>query len=78
MNDLPLTVAKCRVDDIRLEVCQGKIPDVCRLLLWFDPITEFELPDAKASDDDFNNFLGLYRHSSLWFTDVLLEGSQCS
>ncbi len=77
MNDLLPTAARYRINGIALEVCHGEIPDVCRLL-WFDKITEFELPDAKVSDEDFENWLALYRHAKPWFTGVLLEETKCN
>lgn len=72
-----LALAKCRVNGITLEVCQGEIPDVFRLLR-FDPITELELPDTKASDVEFKAWIGLYRHSSILFGQALLGESQCN
>ncbi|RLC88995.1 MAG: hypothetical protein DRJ03_00095 [Chloroflexi bacterium] len=77
MDDLLPTVARCRVNGITLEVYHGEIPDVCRLLR-FDPITEFELPDAKASDEDFEDWLALYRHAKPWFAGMLLEEAKCN
>ena len=77
MNNLLPTVARYRINEIILEVCHGEIPDVCRPL-WFDPITELELPDAKASDEDFENWLALYRHAKPWFAGVLLEEAKCN
>lgn len=73
----PLSVAKCRINGITLEVCYGEIPDIFRLL-WFVPITEFELPDTKGSDEDFSNWLGLYRHARPLDEQSLLEKAQCN
>ena len=76
MNDLLPTVVRCRINDITVEVCHDEIPDI-RRLLRFDPVTEFELPDAKASDEQFQDWLDLYRHSSKWFGMHLLEEAKC-
>jgi len=76
MDDLLPTVIKYRLDDTIVEVCHGKIPDVCRLL-YFDPVTEFELPDAIGSQDSFELFLDLYREAKEeWFEGDLLWLSQ--
>lgn len=73
----PLVVARCRIKGITLEVCHGDIPDVFRLL-WFGQTTELKLPDTKTKDDDFNNWLKLYRNSKHSETQSLLDISQCS
>lgn len=77
MNDLLPTVVRYRINEITLEVCHGKIPDIFQAL-WFDPVTDLDLPDAKASDEEFQDWLGLYRHANSWFKSQLLEESQCN
>lgn len=66
------TVVKCRSNDFILEVCHGEIPDICRLL-WFGPITKFELPDTKVSYKEFNDWLKLYRRCYTQAARLLLE-----
>lgn len=75
-NDLPTVVRFCR-DDTTIEVCHGEIPDVCRLLR-FDPITEFELPDTKGSDEEFDIWLCLYRHATPVLEKDLLGIAKCN
>lgn len=60
-----------------VEYYYGMIPDIFRRL-WFDPITELRLPDAKATDKSFENWLYLYRGSGGWFERALLRESQCN
>lgn len=77
LNQLPVII-RSRVNGVTIKVCHGKIPDMFRLLR-FDPVQEFELPDTKESDEDFNDWLGLYRISTTtWFEHFLLEESQCN
>ncbi len=47
---------------IPIDVCHGPIPDIFRTSM-FGPTTEFELPDAKESDDEFEGWLSDYRSS---------------
>lgn len=77
MNDLLPTIAKCYMNGITLEICQGEIPDIFRRLR-FNTITEFELPDTKDTDKEFNDWLNLYRGSGGWFERELLRESQCN
>ena len=77
MKSVMPTVVRCRSNDFVLEICHGEIPDVCRLL-WFDPVTEFELPDAKESDEAFQNWICRYRNASEWVTDHMLRMVQCN
>lgn len=72
--DRPLTVIGCNVDGVRLEYCNGPIPD--RFGLIHQKISELELPDTKVSDEEFEDFLSLYRHASPWFAYQLLEESK--
>jgi hypothetical protein len=76
MNHLLPTTIRYRVNGITREVCQGEIPDIFRQL-QFDPVTELELPDTKATDDEFTAWLSIYRHSSPFMMHILLEEAQC-
>jgi len=76
MDDLIPTVVRCRLGDTTVEVRHCEISDVFRQL-WFGPVSELELPDAKASDEQFQDWLDLYRHSSKWFGVHLLEEAKC-
>ncbi len=68
MNNQFPTITKCiNMDGMKIEVCHGEIPDVCRLLR-FGPVTEFELPDAKATDEEFQDWLLLYRKDAMEIT----------
>lgn len=73
---LPKTI-KCLIDKTTIEVCHGEIPDVCRLL-HFDLITEFELPDTKGSDEEFDVWLCLYRHATPILEKDLLGIAKCN
>ncbi|MEE9574066.1 MAG: hypothetical protein V3W20_13510 [Candidatus Neomarinimicrobiota bacterium] len=77
MNNKPLFVGRYREKDITIEICSGTIPDVFRKL-HFSPITNFELPDTKVNNEEFNCWLTLYRNSNAWFEQRLLEESQCN
>ena len=89
MIDMLPAVVKYNVDGIAVEVCHGEIPDSFRLQN-FGPITELELPDAKVSDEEFNDWLSRYRDAINWydfsssanpttvFDHHLLEESQCN
>ena len=74
-SQLPI-VAKCHVNGITLEICQGNIPDIFRQL-HFDPITEFELPDDK-SEREFRTWITLYRRAQEWSARNLLSRSLCN
>ena len=74
-SQLPRTV-RCNIDRITVEICHGEIPDVCRLLN-FDPITEFELPDAKATDKEFTGWLSLYSHETYFREESLMKETLC-
>ena len=65
MDNLPV-IAKCHVNGIIMEICYGEIPGIFQAL-WFDPITPLELPDAKATDEEFYDWLTLYRDSINWY-----------
>lgn len=71
------TIVRCRSNNFVLEVCHGEIPDVCRLL-WFDPITKLELPDTKVSNEEFNDWLRLYRRCDPQSEQLLLKEAQCN
>lgn len=75
-NPLP-TIVRSHINSITLEICHGEIPDVCRLLR-FDPITEPKLPDTKITDEEFQDWLSLYRRANLFRGQQLLEESQCN
>jgi len=77
MEEPVAIILRTKVSGITLDVCHGEIPDVFRQL-WFSEITEPELPDAKVSDNEFNDWLSLYRHSNCWFERQLLEESLCN
>ena len=77
MNNVMPKIVRCRSNDFTLEICHGEIPDVCRLL-WFEPVTEFELPDTKESDVAFHTWMCRYRDASEWLSDHLLRTSQCN
>lgn len=55
----------------------GDIPDVFRTDNY-GPVIELELPDAKATDGDFEGWLSLYRISSGNFSRILLEQASCN
>lgn len=75
-HQLPI-ILKCRINGIKIEICNGEIPDAFRSL-HFNPVTEFELPDTKASDEEFQYWLYLYRHSNDRLGNILLKQSQCN
>ena len=76
MKDQLPTVVRCRVNEITLEICHGEIDDIFRKL-WFGPIVHPELPDVKATDEEFENWRNRYALSSDFMADVLLEEAQC-
>ncbi len=49
-----------RMGAIPVDVCHGAIPDIFRTSM-FGPTSEFELPDAKESDEQFKHWLDIYR-----------------
>jgi hypothetical protein len=71
------TIAKCRVGDIKLEICHGEIPDMFRSF-WFGPITEFELPDPQGTDYNFDHWLSMYRKARPNSARILLEWIKCN
>jgi len=84
MNDLIPRTLRCRVNETTIEVCHGEIPDIFRQS-YYDPVTEFELPDAKetGTDEDFRDWLDSYRRANLsgvnaWYEVMLLHKSCCS
>lgn len=52
---------------IPIDVCHGEIPDIFRTSM-FEPTSEFELPDAKELDEQwdtgFERWLTVYRSST--------------
>lgn len=54
---------------IPIDVCHGAIPDIFRTSM-FGPTSEFELPDAKESDDEFEYWLSIYRSSMCRFESL--------
>lgn len=70
-------VIVCKTNGITIKICHGEISDEFRLHKFL-PLTEFELPDAKGTDEEFNDWLNLYRWSSNWFEYELLEESKWS
>ena len=77
MNNLIPTTLRFRVNETTVEVCHGDIPDIFGQL-QYDPIKELELPDTKVSDEEFQDWLSLYRCSGGWFKHRLLKESQCN
>lgn len=75
-NQLPVIV-NYRVNGITLEVCHGKIPHIYHILK-FGPIVEPELPDTKVTDEEFQDWLFLYRRAGPVAERQLLEEAQCS
>jgi hypothetical protein len=61
----------------KIEVCVGEIPDVFRVL-WFDPITELEVPDVKGSYIGFELWLNRYRDSNHRLGQMLLDITTCN
>ena len=77
MDNLLPTTLRYRFNGITFEICHGEIPDIFRQLRY-DPVTEFELPDPKATDDEFQEWLTLYRHAKRFWEFMLFEESQCN
>jgi hypothetical protein len=85
MNNQIPRVVRFKNNGITVEICHGEIPDVFREL-WFSPVIEMELPDAKVSyeegsDEDFQGWLRYYRsihELNLYHTRRALEISKCS
>ena len=79
MNNPLHTVTQHIENGIILEVCYGKIPEIFRQL-HFGPITEFELPDTKATNSEFQDWLIFYSKAkeSLWVEQRLMEMAKCS
>lgn len=76
MDDLLPKTLRCRINGITLEVCHGEIPQIFQQL-WFDPITEFELPKSRAPDKEFIAWLEIYRHAQGNLEQQLLIGALC-
>lgn len=74
-----MRVCAFKMEKLTVEIFLGGIPDIFRKL-HFGPVTEFELPDAKVSDEEFQEWLSLYRTSwsNGWFEKELLEEAQCN
>lgn len=62
---VPLDIITIRdvIDGITIELSRGEIPDRFRTSR-FGPITEFELPDTKGTDEEFNEFIDSYRRQT--------------
>lgn len=75
-NLIPITL-RCRFNGITLEVCHGKISDIFRQLRY-GPVVEFELPDTKVTEEEFQHWLRLYRDAPSCFERKLLEEVQCN
>ena len=76
-NDLLPTTLRCHVNVITIEVCHGEIPEIF-IALRFDQISELELPDAKGTDGEFEEWLSIYRHASPMAQRRLLEETKCN
>lgn len=81
------TIMECHNNGITIEVCHGEIPDILRqygfsysphLRITWGHVREFELPDTKVSDEEFREWLELYRHAAPWLEYPLLEDAQCN
>ncbi len=85
MNNLLPVILRSNINGTTIEVCHGEIPDIFRWL-YFDPITEPELPDTKGTDEEFQEFLHHYRNAYQWYnpqwdkwaSNYLLEKSKCN
>lgn len=75
-KSMPIII-KYRSNDFVFEVCYGEIPDIY-MLLWFEYITEFELPDTKESNEVFQDWICRYRKASDWVSNHMLRMSQCN
>jgi hypothetical protein len=74
-SQLPVLAIGRQENGITIEYCYGEIPDVFQEL-WFDPIKELELQDAKETNEDFQDWLSIYRHATPNMGRILLEGSK--
>ena len=54
-NTIPI-ITRYRVNRIVVDVCHGEIPDIFRTSR-FGPISKFELPDTKCTDQEFAKFI---------------------
>ena len=70
-------MTKGNIDGVICEKCRGSIPDKYRTDN-FGPTTLLELPDAKSTDEDFDNWIDYYRDAPSWLSDRLLENSKCN
>lgn len=73
----PPIVLKINLSGIEVEVCHGSIPNTFRES-FFNPITEFELPDAKRSDEEFEDWIEFYSISDDGWAHIMLEASICN
>ena len=71
------TIVKYRLGDIKLEVCHGEIPDIFRRF-WFSPVPDFELPDTKGTDYNFEHWLSMYRKARPNSARILLGWTKCN
>ena len=55
-----IRVIKCKVDGVRLEECQGVIPDIFRSG-FFGDIKHPSLPRSNGTDEEFGVFLAELR-----------------
>lgn len=77
MNDQLDIVTQHLEKGVILETCCGKMPDKFRQL-HFGPIAEFEVPDIKVTDSEFQEWLIFYRRATLWVEPQLLEMAKCN
>jgi len=59
-----------------MKIWSGVIPDWYRCDN-FGPTKEFELPDAKATDEEFEEWLQVYRHANDFFSMLMLDEASC-
>jgi len=65
-----------RLGAIPIDVCYGAIPDIFRTSR-FDPTSDFELPDAKDTDYNFDHWLFMYRKARPNSARILLGWMKC-
>lgn len=87
-NQLPI-ITRCQINKVIFEVsipaggklihvgCHGKIPDIFRTSR-FGELIELELPDAKVTDKEFQNWLTPYRQANPSLEKQLLDVAKCN
>lgn len=77
MNNQPPIVIRCLIGGIILDVCHGEIPDIF-CTSKFGELIELELPDAKGTNKEFQNWLISYRQANPSFEKQLLKVAKCN